>query len=47
MKDRGSTCKFGNVRIVFQKFHVDHVFHSILIFIIYQNCPILAMKHPF
>ena len=51
MNDRGSTCKFH-----FRNLHVDPLsfippfnpyIYSILIFILYQNCPVLAMKFPF
>ena len=50
MNDRGSTCKFRNL-------HVDPLsfippwetnkYNSILVFILHQNCPVLAMKYPF
>ena len=59
MKDKGSTCKFCNARSTFRNLHVDplsfitqwetkkYKCNSILIFILRQNCPVLAMKYPF
>ena len=57
MNDRGSTCKFRNARSAFRNLHVDPLSfippwetnkqNSILILILYQNCPALAMKYPF
>ena len=57
MNDRGSTCKFRNERSAFRNWHVDPLsfisqwetnkYNSILIFIYYQNCPVIAMKYPF
>ena len=57
MNDRGSTCNFRNAQSAFRNLHVDPLsfippwetnkLNSILIFILYQNCPVLAMKYPF
>ena len=57
MKDRGSTCKFRNARSVFRNLHVDPLSFITLymrnkkilisILVLYQNCPVLAMKYPF
>ena len=53
MNDRGSTCKFRNARSAFWNLHVDSLSFitpwetNNLIFILYQNCPVLAIKYPF
>ena len=55
--DRWSTCKFRNARSAFRNLHVDPLSllkylhekqtkkNSILIFILYQNCTVLATKY--
>ena len=57
MNDRWSTCKFRNARSAFRNLHVDPLsfippwetnkYNSILIFILYQNCTVLATIDPF
>ena len=56
MNDRGSMCKFRNARSAFRNLHVNPLssippwetnkLNSILIFILYQNCTVLATKYP-
>ena len=57
MNDSRSMCKFHNARSAFRNFHVDPLSfippwetnkkNSIFIFILYQNCPVLAMQYLF
>ena len=57
MNYRGSTCKLRNARSAFRNLHVyplsfippweRNKWNWILIFILYQNCTVLATKYPF
>ena len=57
MNDKGSTFKFRNARSAFRNLQVDPLsfippwetnkYNSILIFILYQTCLVLAIKYPF